>query len=208
MKTCPPWPSLLDHRFDPSLPEPAGWDEALEHLDSCPECLEEAESIDPTLMFRHLPAPVLDDQEVADMKRAVHTLRTSSALQQPSAGERLRVGVRRLAGGLDPRHTAAWRVAAAALLAAGITAGVAIPPESAPSGDALPAIGGTAEILTRTDDLPLWAYGGAEEADLGTGQDGPVVEGVVSPEARVYSFPASPDEQVAVVMVIDPTLDV
>ena len=204
---CPAWPALLEHRFDPSLPEPEGWADAVEHLDTCTACRRQAEDIDPTLIFRHLPVPVLGGDEIADMKLAVHTLRTTSALKTPSTGERFAA---RFVTGLDPRHGAAWKVAAAALLAAGVTASVSLPPElqTAPRPQAAAVHPETSPAAQRPDRVPLWAYGGVEEAGTSAGQDAPVVEGVVSPDARVYSFPSTPDEQVAVVMVIDPTLDV
>src|SRR5262249_36619722 len=63
---CPDWRGLAAPRFDSpgaATGEPAGWAEALAHLDGCPACRRAALEADPTLLFRRLPAlppPVLD----------------------------------------------------------------------------------------------------------------------------------------------------
>lgn len=242
------WDRLLEHRFDASLAPPACWPEVEEHLDHCSECRRYAEDVDPTLMFRGLPEVTVTDADVAEMQLAVRTLRGSSAVQRPSRWpsrwQSLVRGVRHGAEDLlaAPRRSpAAWRLAAAAVLALSLSASMVVPSGAdrqaasvaqagltelagsasgmAPGTDssvrALPVSwprAGTAPVAQRgleaswgsemTGDA---AWGGSAFGD--SGLEDPVVEDVVSPGARVYSFQA-PDEKMAVVMVIDPTLDV
>ena len=62
------------------------WQQALSHLDSgCPECWREALAVDPTLIFRRLPAPELtpaqEAEEVEAARLAVAAMRTASRLE-------------------------------------------------------------------------------------------------------------------------------
>jgi hypothetical protein len=84
--SCPErrdWQRLTAHRRDPQGREPAGWKDALEHLDRCDRCRGEALAVDPTLLFRRLPAPpVIDaDTEAAAMRRAVTALRRAERVE-------------------------------------------------------------------------------------------------------------------------------
>jgi len=61
------------------------WQQALSHLDSgCPHCWREALAVDPTLIFRRLPAPELspaqEAEEVEAARLAVAAMRTASRL--------------------------------------------------------------------------------------------------------------------------------
>jgi hypothetical protein len=61
------------------------WQQALSHLDSgCPHCWREALAVDPTLVFRRLPAPELspaqEAEEVEAARLAVAAMRTASRL--------------------------------------------------------------------------------------------------------------------------------
>lgn len=194
--SCPrDWEGLLAHRFDPRQAPPADWRQASAHLDRCPDCLRRAEAIDPTLLFRALPEIEIGDDEVAEMQRAVATLKASSALRPQTRGWRLRrLVAAREARGERPRTL--LRLAAAVLLVVGLGTGTALLPGDGESS--LEAGGAVAESFE-----PVTGWTELEPPV----EDAPIVEGVVSPVARVYSFPA-PDEEVAVVMVIDPTLDV
>jgi hypothetical protein len=151
--SCPDW-----RRLDPAARDAAGalhaaadaahpigaidalhavhWQQALSHLDSgCPECWREALAVDPTLIFRRLPAPELtpaqEAEEVEAARLAVAAMRTASRLEATAAAG---AGGRRSASrllrrwqdrqdGLATRslpslhvHTARWA------LAAGLTA--------------------------------------------------------------------------------------
>jgi len=80
--TCPSWEVLIAAR-DRSPREPAGWDEAVAHLDGCPICRQRAEVLDPTLMFRSLPAAPVTDEEVEEMRERVRLLVVSSRVGGP-----------------------------------------------------------------------------------------------------------------------------
>ena len=69
--SCPDW-RLLSERRDR---QPDVWDAALHHLDGCTRCRDAALAVEPTLLFRRLPAPVVPASEVAAMKQAVAALR-------------------------------------------------------------------------------------------------------------------------------------
>jgi len=146
--SCPDW-----RRLDPAARDASGalhaapdaigaidalhavhWQQALSHLDSgCPECWREALAVDPTLIFRRLPAPELtpaqEAEEVEAARLAVAAMRTASRLEV-AAGDGDTRSVSRLLrrwqdrqDGLAIRslpslhvHTARWA------LAAGLTA--------------------------------------------------------------------------------------
>jgi hypothetical protein len=242
------WDRLLEHRFDARLAPPACWSEVVEHLDHCSDCRHHAQSVDPTLMFLDLPEITVTDADIAEMKLAVRTLRGSSAVQRPSRWQGFVNGVR--AGAEDllaaPRRSpAAWRLAAAAMLALSLSASMVVPSGAGRQGASLAGaeladlsasnptvevgsvLGGSARALPAswpragTVQPTSWGSDSAIQeistlvGDSSWGSstlgdvmvEDPVVEDVVSPGARVYSFQA-PDEKMAVVMVIDPTLDV
>jgi hypothetical protein len=74
------------------------WQQALSHLDSgCPHCWREALAVDPTLIFRRLPAPELspaqEAEEVEAARLAVAAMRTASRLDA-AAGAPAVPGVR------------------------------------------------------------------------------------------------------------------
>lgn len=69
--SCPDWNELIRQRDDGADGE-RRWLEALEHLDDCGSCHEAALAVEPTLMFRRLPAPEID---VTEMQQAVAALR-------------------------------------------------------------------------------------------------------------------------------------
>ena len=128
--TCPDWRSLADHR---DL-EPQAWDEALHHFDGCRHCRDEALAVEPTLMFRHLPAPKVDRDEITAMKQAVATLRRQSedlprleALEIEGPGQ----GPKRPAVAMTWLRAAA---VAAVLITAGLMQGAATPPGLTGSG--------------------------------------------------------------------------
>jgi hypothetical protein len=101
--SCPEWSRLAILREERRDDEPAGWMEALEHLDDCQLCRPEALKADPMLVFRRLPVTEL----------------TPAAEQSEVESMRLAVAAMRNAGRLESRHRfAGWRRwAAAAVLA-------------------------------------------------------------------------------------------
>jgi len=120
--SCPDW-----RRLDPAARDASGalhgaadaldavhavhWQQALSHLDSgCPHCWREALAVDPTLVFRRLPAPELspaqEAEEVEAARLAVAAMRTASRLDAAAGGRR--DGRRGKANGL-PRRWQEWR---------------------------------------------------------------------------------------------------
>lgn len=111
--SCPDWrrldPAARDspdapHAADADAVHAVHWQQALSHLDSgCPDCWREALAVDPTLIFRRLPAPELapaqEAEEVEAARLAVAAMRRLPATQPSLHG-----------------HSARWA------LAAGLTA--------------------------------------------------------------------------------------
>jgi hypothetical protein len=97
------WEALLAHRSERGVPPPAGLEEALAHLDSCPSCRQSALRVDPLLLFRG----------ARSLSEPVDTAAFVAAVR---AGRRQR-RVERRAGPRRPAGVAAARVAGALLLA-------------------------------------------------------------------------------------------
>jgi len=116
--SCPDWRRLDPAARDASgAPHAAGgvadaidavhavhWQQALSHLDTgCPRCWREALAVDPTLIFRRLPAPELtaaqEAEEVEAARLAVAAMRTASRLDARSDARDLRSDTRRDAHG-------------------------------------------------------------------------------------------------------------
>ena len=78
--SCPDWTRLVALREGADA-EPAGWAEAMAHLDACPRCRREAVAADPLLVFRRLPAVEHDERaEAESMCQAVAAMRTARRL--------------------------------------------------------------------------------------------------------------------------------
>jgi len=112
--SCPDWSALATWRASRDGQEPAGWQDAVSHLDTCGRCRGEALAADPTLLFRRLPALGVDaldrgaeDDEVAAMQQAVAAMRTASRLEREP---------RRSAAGLNWKR---WAAVAAVTATAG-----------------------------------------------------------------------------------------
>lgn len=192
MSACPNWRELLNLRFESSA-EPEGLADALAHFDACPACRREACRIDPTLIFRRLPAADLDfEVEAERMRLAVGGMRAServegraTALGRHPLGRRLRSqGVRwALAAGL----------AAASLMLGG-------------RSDLADAVGHQ-EWAWRSPSTSL--FGGVVPARFVPAQAPAAVESAVEnlgpPDARIYQFDG---ERLSVVMIVDEKLDV
>lgn len=82
--SCPDWTRLVALREGADA-EPAGWVEAMAHLDACPHCRRDAVAADPLLIFRRLPAvemPEGDERAEAEaMRQAVAAMRTARRLE-------------------------------------------------------------------------------------------------------------------------------
>jgi hypothetical protein len=190
--SCPDWKSLAAWRDDPSSHEPAGWSDALAHFDrGCQDCRRTALAADPTLIFRRLvavvePTPAQEASEVDSMRRAVAAMRAASRVE---AVER-------------KRQTLSWK-------RWGLAAVLALAALTLPASDAR-------HPLDQLDPRPDLAGGllgdlvgdtrsAALAVPASLGDDLPTVDGVNRPGARVYHMDG---EGLAVVMIVDETLDV
>lgn len=184
-QTCPDWRALVAHRKDPLSEEPAGWQEALAHLDGCPVCRREAPAADPTLLFRRLPAldmgAAAEAAEVESMIQAVATLRTARRLETPERASR-----------------AAWKrwsaAAALATVALSLGAGHGLRREPTVSLSSLP-------VPSRSGTVVPAAVSPRFASD-----QVPVVEELNRPAARVYQMDGG--KNLSVVMIVDERLDV
>lgn len=192
--SCPDWSHLTAHRRGDAS-EPEGWSEALSHLDGCTACRDEATAADPTLVFRRLPPVETGADEIAAMRAGVAALRRAGRVTEPSRAARggSSLGTKAFGG----RSSAWWgRAAAAAVLAAGL---LTLQPglgerTTAPGGTALVFDGGFDRGLR---EMPPVAWLGDTAVSA--------VDDIENPAASVYHFD---DEELAVVMVVDPGLDV
>jgi len=108
--SCPAWEPLVTARENDPAVDPAGWGDALEHADGCPDCRRRALELDPTLIFRRLPSVPASEVDVDEMQAAVAAL----------------VRARRIEGERPEPRRAGWRragIAAAALVALVLEAG-------------------------------------------------------------------------------------
>lgn len=198
--SCPDWTSLAAHRRDRDAAEPEGWSEAVTHFDDCKICRRQALAADPTLVFRRLsivPASVMstaeEHSEVEAVRAAVAGMRAASRLDSLEARSRTHSGWRR------------WPVAAAAAILA--LAAVASPvynhTVNRPMGSisAMGAMGIPGLPAATAASLSS----GAETANMQVDLDGPVVEGVNLPDARIYHMSV---EGMSVVMVVDESIDI
>jgi len=84
--SCPDWTALVALRERAAdAAEPAGWTEAVTHLDACPRCRREAMAADPLLVFRRLPVSempeAVEQAEAESMRQAVAAMRTAKRLE-------------------------------------------------------------------------------------------------------------------------------
>ena len=116
--SCPDWSTLTAAPATRRrTSEPATWAEAMDHLDACGACRDEALAADPILLFRRLPEVRADADEIADMRAGVAALRRAGRVASPE----------RAVADADPAAASApgswswWgRAAAAAVLTAGL----------------------------------------------------------------------------------------
>lgn len=84
--SCPDWQALTAWREERDGREPAGYREALAHLDGgCTACRRQALAADPMLMFRAVPVMDIPEaqevDEVEAMRQAVAAMRTASRME-------------------------------------------------------------------------------------------------------------------------------
>lgn len=184
---CPDWKVLAAHRRERHGAEPAGWSEALKHLDGCARCRQAAVAADPTLLFRRLSKvqPALDAEaaEAESILQAVAGMRTANRM-----------------GAGNPSRRAGWRAwrrhAAAAALA------VAALPLGGDDGWRMRLTGhGGSETMSLREEAVQPAAGRAAGMEL----DQPLIENLNRPEARVYQIDSP---ELAVVMIVDESLEV
>jgi hypothetical protein len=211
----------------------ARWQEALRHLDGgCPRCWQEAVAVDPTLIFRRLPAvelpPAQEAEEVAAARLAVAAMRTASrrparAMQQQHLRWVVAAGLTAMAlifgaehgwrgaGRLPaPMATSAANAANVAEAAAG-TSGSATPgsldPRSSPSSQSSqgsPGAPGTPGLAAAGSGWAVTPVSLPSRATA-TAAPRPSIEGLSRPEARVYQLDSP---HMSVVMIVDSKLDV
>jgi hypothetical protein len=82
--SCPDWNGLVALREREDA-DPAGWTEAVAHLDACPRCRPQAMAADPLLVFRRLPGAELPETgeraEAEAMIQAVAAMRTAKRME-------------------------------------------------------------------------------------------------------------------------------
>ncbi|MEP7011926.1 MAG: hypothetical protein ABJC13_16500 [Acidobacteriota bacterium] len=204
MSACPNWRELLAPRFERSPnAEPEGLAEALAHFDACPACRREACRVDPTLVFRRLPAAELDfDLEAERMMLAVAGMRASERVERVEgraatlSRHPLSHPISRRLRGQGLRWALAAGLAGASLLLGGRGEWAANPADSAGRPqDAAPlaasdGAGGGGAMPARFE-----APAAVESA----------VEDLGRPDARIYQLDG---ERLSVVMIVDEKLDV
>jgi hypothetical protein len=150
--SCPDWTALVALR-ESNDAEPAGWAEAVTHLDACPRCRREAMAADPLLVFRRLPVSempeAVEQAEAESMRQAVAAMRTARRLES-----------RRSFAGW--RRWAAAAVLTVASLAMGDKAPVELNPAATPeaavaAAPAAPSPAATA-VLERLDGSDARVY--------------------------------------------------
>ncbi|MCP4659203.1 MAG: hypothetical protein GY856_27655 [bacterium] len=78
--SCPDWRTLTTARRDA---DPEAWQSALAHFDDCSLCRRDALTAEPTLLFRRLPTLEAGADQIADMQRAVATMRRARSMEEP-----------------------------------------------------------------------------------------------------------------------------
>lgn len=181
--TCPDWQSLVAARDAEPAVDPPTWAEARRHAAGCDRCRRAALAADPLLLFARLPEATVTPAELADMQSAVAAL-----VRAGRVGHAAAIG-HRVHPPADSRRAAAARFAAA-LGVCSLLALSGAPRPQPPTLDTLAAGGDLAGLGMAADDA----------ASMGS-----VVEELDRPGARIYELPQS---DMAVVMIVDASLDV
>jgi hypothetical protein len=183
--TCPDWRSLVaarDAQPDADLP---AWEDARRHAASCRRCRSAALAADPLLVFARLPERSVTAEQIGDMQAAVSALvragRVGQSAERASASRH----------GVTEGRSAVSRVSrfAAALGVCSLLALSGAPRRHAPVFGTLAAGQSARGEAAVEDGAPLDSA--LEELDR--------------PGARIYELPQS---DMAVVMIVDASLDV
>jgi hypothetical protein len=180
--TCPDWTVLTAHRGERQGDEPAGWRDALAHLDGCPRCRRAALHADPTLVFRRLPA--------ASAAAPVDAAAAATAVRQAVAA--MRAASRHEERTLPWSGTRRWAAAVLALAALSVA-----------SDHGGRRIGALATATPAPRLAPRWPAGALAVPASEPGA--PLVEELGRPGARVYQMDG---DGLSVVMIVDENLDV
>jgi hypothetical protein len=152
--------------------------ELVDHLRACSSCRREAVDEDPTLAFSLLEAEPVDAGRIAEIQKSVRTLRRSRAIERSDKPP------------LNERGRA-FLVAASLLFVLTL---LPLTNGRSPEESQEPKVGVVSNQQSRAD----WQ----QWNDDGTVT--PVIEDLNRPEARVYQ---RTEEDLAVVMIVDETLD-
>lgn len=180
---CPDWRALVAARdAEPAADLPA-WAEARRHAARCGRCRQEALLADPLLLFSRLPERRVTPGEIGDMQDAVAALVRAGRIAR-AAGGGAETERRATGSGLFSISRVAAALGICSLLA------LSGAPRSRPAG--LGTVAGSPDSQRAAlagEVLPLDS----------------VVEELDRPGARIYELPQS---DMAVVMIVDASLDV
>lgn len=201
----PDWQRLVALR-DAAGREPAGWRDAVTHMESCEPCRRAALAADPTLVFRRLPAPAVDGTDADAMRRAVAALRRANRVAPLDGAPAAADGEGSVTDRLRRLPAAVRRLAASLLLVAAGTAGLLMvgvgPPDG--GGAVVPAATHSTDAAAPGSGGGLWRPGAPTASPDGAGE--PVFEGLSAPRAAdVYQ---AGEGDMTVVMVVDENLDI
>ncbi|MEO7793202.1 MAG: hypothetical protein ABIV06_00400 [Thermoanaerobaculia bacterium] len=181
--SCPDWRALVAARDASPIEDPAGWTEAVEHTAQCGRCRASALAADPLLLFARLSERQVAADEIADMQAAVAALVRAGRVGK--GGDR---ALSRRAGG-------AFRLSLPRVAAAlGVCSLLALSGAPRPQRSTLALLPASGVVIAGETVM-------AEE----TLSLGSVVEELDRPGARIYELPQS---DMAVVMIVDASLDV
>ncbi|MEO8197847.1 MAG: hypothetical protein ABI689_14115 [Thermoanaerobaculia bacterium] len=187
--SCPDWRALVAARdAEPAADQPA-WAEARHHAAQCGRCREEALLADPLLLFARLPERRATAGEIGEMQSAVAALVRAGRIAQgtSSAQSGRQIALRAAGSGLFSVTRVAAALGVCSLLA------FSGAPRSRPAGllGAFAVAGSpqSGQVALTREVLPLDS----------------IVEELDRPGARIYELPQS---DMAVVMIVDASLDV
>ncbi len=181
--SCPDWRALVAARdAEPAADLPA-WAEARRHAAQCGRCRQEALLADPLLLFSRLPERRVTPDEIGDMQAAVAALVRAGRIAEGAGA--VSGSARRSAGsGLFSISRVAAALGICSLLA------LSGAPRSRPAG--------LGEVARSPQSTRAALAGEVLPLDS-------VVEELDRPGARIYELPQS---DMAVVMIVDASLDV
>ncbi|MEO8277151.1 MAG: hypothetical protein ABI639_13130 [Thermoanaerobaculia bacterium] len=219
--TCPDWSSLAASREADPGADSAAWESARRHLSGCDRCRPAALAAEPLLLFDRLPARLVDAGEIADMQAGVGALLRAARVEQRSLA-----GSAPATAGAELWRSAS-RVAAllggcALLLLSGSRSPSSPSSPWSPSSPSSLASSNPTQIAPQFADAAHAAHAADAAADFAASRTGgfllardpgaltaapaqSAVEELDRPGARIYELP---QRDMAVVMIVDASLDV